>query len=454
MLRKTLVILLLVLSNAPPGVILLAQTQSLQELIDRHGSKSKPLNPIQARREAAKLNNKAMELSNNGMHSSALKHLKEAYRLLPDSDTIARNLVILSNNYAVAQSEKGRFSDARNHIGEAIRIAGLHNLANDESQQLKRNASHIMVSEAKAALEKRKRSRAVSLLKEALTLHRDNVSALNLLGKTYYEDNKTELARQCFNRAAKIKPDNQDLKKMNRKLEVEVGVEEDFSSSKRGLFQVDFGGQDQSESARKALSILKRASNRISRELGLRPKSLIVVKIYTDDQYKAVTDAPNWSSGVYDGRIRIRSSELGRSEEYLERVLSHEFCHALLTERVGKNLPSWFQEGLAQMVEPGGEKSSAAYTLKLRKRARAASLVGLDQMQTTFIKSPNQQTARLLYAESLSFVLFLKKKHRASRMRRLLDLLAAGSEWERAWKTSYGKELSSLEADWIESLKM
>ena len=226
-------------------------------------------------------------------------------------------------------------------------------------------------------------------------------------------------------------------------------MEEDFSTRKRGRFQVDFGDRGDSQKAQAALRLLAQASHDVGRKLGLDPRDSIVVKIYDDSDYQTVTGAPHWSAGVYDGRIRIRTALLAASEGEMSRVLAHEYAHALLTERIAAALPAWLQEGVAQYCEPGGGVDPGQRAL-LAQAARSGGLVRLSHMQETFVDSPGPETARLLYAESIGFIADLVDTYGEPRLRKLLSGLAAGVEWDKSWRSAYGKPLADLEKEWLD----
>jgi hypothetical protein len=66
--------------------------------------------------------------------------------------------------------------------------------------------------------------------------------------------------------------------------------------------------------------------------------------------FRDVTQAPDWSGGLFDGRvIRIPVGGLSSVEEAagLLNILTHEMTHAFLYRMAPEGLPLWFNEGLA-----------------------------------------------------------------------------------------------------------
>ena len=64
--------------------------------------------------------------------------------------------------------------------------------------------------------------------------------------------------------------------------------------------------------------------------LGEYPVHTIVAVLYTEQQFRDITRAPQWSGGQYDGRIRIPVAGAAQKPELFERVMTHELTHAVI----------------------------------------------------------------------------------------------------------------------------
>jgi hypothetical protein len=111
--------------------------------------------------------------------------------------------------------------------------------------------------------------------------------------------------------------------------------------------------------ARRAVEYLESAHSRVGSGLRVRPTSTITVVLYTL-QFHDITRAPAWAGGIYDGQIRVAVKGALSHPEDLERVLVHEFVHALVGQVGGRNVPFWLNEGLATALEPGGTEWAAS----------------------------------------------------------------------------------------------
>jgi len=116
-------------------------------------------------------------------------------------------------------------------------------------------------------------------------------------------------------------------------------------------FTISFDGPEEAELAVEALEMLDRAYWRIGGTLGNYPANPIPVVLYTTKQFRDITMSPNWAAGAYDGTIRVPVGGALKHAGELERVLTHEFTHALVRSLAPRGVPAWLSEGLAAAFE-------------------------------------------------------------------------------------------------------
>src|SRR5690606_14554724 len=95
------------------------------------------------------------------------------------------------------------------------------------------------------------------------------------------------------------------------------------------------------------------------------PTAPIEVVLYSADNFTAmVPGGPSWAEGIFDGRLRIPVGQAmldGRREGLLQ-VLRHELVHALFSAmNDARSLPSWFDEGIAQLLSCPDDTSCRAF---------------------------------------------------------------------------------------------
>lgn len=116
-------------------------------------------------------------------------------------------------------------------------------------------------------------------------------------------------------------------------------------------FAVSFEGPEEATLASKVIASLDRAYWRVGDTLGTYPTDLLPVVLYTDQQFRDITRSPAWAAGAYDGTIRVPVRGAAADEAELDRVLAHEFTHALIHSIVARRIPTWVDEGLATALE-------------------------------------------------------------------------------------------------------
>src|SRR5439155_27027988 len=109
----------------------------------------------------------------------------------------------------------------------------------------------------------------------------------------------------------------------------------------------------------------------------------------------------------------------------LEKVLAHEFTHALLRSIVPRRLPVWLDEGLAMLFE------NSDVTWANGMVEKAATLIPLAQLSGEFISLPPEQIP-LAYAESAIAVQTLFDRGGPPALTALLNDLAAGQPFSES----------------------
>jgi hypothetical protein len=167
-----------------------------------------------------------------------------------------------------------------------------------------------------------------------------------------------------------------------------------FEERRDDRFRVMFEGRAEESLAADATRVLNSAFWRIGEKLGEYPPDTIVAILYTEQQFRDITRAPDWSDGEFDGRIRIPVAGAHADPGRFEHVLTHELTHAMITGIAPRGVPAWLHEGLAQYFE--GADASAARR-RVRAQDRRAPLAALEGTFTRF----NAADAQLAYDESL-----------------------------------------------------
>jgi len=192
---------------------------------------------------------------------------------------------------------------------------------------------------------------------------------------------------------------------------------------------------------------------RIAGDLGQPVLEHALMRIARDpEQMKGLAPegapVPEYASGVAWPALHlaILSMQAPRTWEAtdLPELARHELMHLALTDAVGgRQLPRWFDEGLA--VHESGE----AWTARLQTLWQATlskSLVPFDDLDHGFPAEGSE--AGIAYAESADVVRFLMRDDDRARFGSLVQRVRAGTAFDRALGDAYDTDLRKLEYEW------
>jgi tetratricopeptide (TPR) repeat protein len=226
----------------------------------------------------------------------------------------------------------------------------------------------------------------------ALTLDPKLAQARALLGQVQYRLGDRLLAVRTYETLVAMTPDDRDARATLERWRREADLHDRMDQAVGSHFTVRFEGPAEAELAAEALEALDRAYWRIGQLLGTYPSEPIAVVLYTGEQFRDITRAPSWAAGAYDGVIRVPMRGALDKREELDRVLSHEFTHALIRTLASRGVPTWLNEGLATALESGDLGWA-------EKQVAVQPPVPLRALQGGFAKFTGGQ-AQLAYATS------------------------------------------------------
>src|SRR5262249_51230761 len=152
-------------------------------------------------------------------------------------------------------------------------------------------------------------------------------AAAKLLGVIAFDEGQVDLAIRTYEAALKAAPGDQELVRTLEVWRKDAGAHHTFEERRYDRFRVLFEGRASEAIASQATTIFNSAFFRIADKLGEYPTNTIVAVLYTEQQFRDITRAPEWSGGQYDGWIRIPVAGASQKPELFERVLTHELTH-------------------------------------------------------------------------------------------------------------------------------
>ena len=221
-------------------------------------------------------------------------------------------------------------------------------------------------------------SDAQTRLRRVLELNPRFTPASLLLGEIVYREGNVDRAIAMYEAALAFAPMDSDLNGRLREWRRESDVHSTFLERQQGRFSVSFEGRTDAALAAHATQSLDKAFARIAKQLQVSPSAPISVILYTDKQFRDITRAPAWSTGLYDGRIRIPVAGAARTPQVFDAVLTHELAHAMIAAIAPKGVPAWLHEGLAQYFSGGDQKAAR------RRLAMRGAFISLEDLERNF----------------------------------------------------------------------
>ena len=180
----------------------------------------------------------------------------------------------------------------------------------------------------------------------------------------------------------------------------------------------------------------------------------IDIWLISGKEFHATAPIQDWAVGyAYPLKRRIvikNPSFLENRKLELARVVKHEIVHVIFGARVGeqmKNVPLWFNEGLAMY---GSEEWSHSRYWLMLTNVFSKSIIPLDQLSYQFPEG--KRLAQLAYAESFSAVSMIARDHGDKKLREITDLLAMGEDMDNALMFATGMNLAQFQQQWMQYL--
>ena len=284
---------------------------------------------------------------------------------------------------------------------------------------------------------------AQSELEQAKRFDPDNARLRERLGDVYYRRGRSGLAIREWQLALASDPSPGLLYKLKQALR-ENDDDIDFEEVNQLNFVIRYDGRVNETIGRVMAAALDDEYYTLERDFRFSPDEPIRITLYTNREFRDVTHAPSWASGLNDGEIRIPVEGVTELTQKLRRVVRHELTHSFINAFTAGNCPTWFHEGIAQLRE-GGDKFDPYPTLRA---ARAESkILPLWSLEGPIVNYPRDK-ALLVYAEGLAATDYITARRGPDAIVKILRLLARGQTMGEALKTVIGLDYQEFQTAW------
>jgi tetratricopeptide (TPR) repeat protein len=268
---------------------------------------------------------------------------------------------------------------------------------------------------------------AQSRFERALTLNPDYLEAAVWLGDLHYRAGRVSEAIAIYKMATRRDARRSDLEAQLTTWSKEQELHDRFREVRTEHFSTFFESLSDEPLARETAERLEHAYSRVGATLGVYPSERVTVVLYTREQFNTITRLASWSAAAYDGRIRLPIAGTSQPREELDRILSHEFVHAVVATLAGRTAPAWLNEGLATVLEPPGSEDAEA------PLAHARAQPDLSKLHHPFVDL-SKGDAETAYASAARAVRRLIEQRGASAIVALLQDLGHGTPFASAFQ--------------------
>ncbi len=274
---------------------------------------------------------------------------------------------------------------------------------------------------------------------QALALDATLVDARAALAQVYKRQGDLTEAIRLYEIVATELPADRDVKDTLDRWKRERDLHDSMRLEVGDHFTVSFEGPEDAALAAQALESLNKAFWRICDVLGVFPQKPVPVVLYSAEQFSDITRAPKWAGAAFDGIIRVPMQGAGEKGDDLDRVLAHEFTHALIRGMATRGVPTWLNEGLATVFER--DDMGWAGTVM----SKTANVPSLAVLSAPFGKM-NANNATIAYAVSAVAAKRLLDEAGGAAIANLLRDLGSGVDFEAAFLHRVQRPLAEFEA--------
>ncbi|WP_298270537.1 tetratricopeptide repeat protein [Geobacter sp.] len=359
-------------------------------------------------------NNYGVQLLDRGELEKGIEQLEKAYSLYGMDQTLKSNLAM---GYAMLGH---RFLDRKSYAEAAAEFDKASALFPDDPRYhlLKGIALTLAKSYQPARYE----------LESAASLGGDTAEGLYFLGRIRYESGETDEALRYWEKAAALAPSDPSLAALLERMRREQAVETKMDQGHSSRFILSYDADVRPGIALDLLSALETIYNSVGTDLDYFPEARVPVILYTRKDYREVTRSPDWSGGLYDGKIRLPVGGVTEITPELMATLRHEYTHAVIRDLTKGNCPTWLNEGIAELQ---GRLENNTPLVELGRAAREGRFIPLKTMERPFT-ALGAGEVRLAYEESYAVVNFMVTTYGWYRVRSILTALGDGQTIEAA----------------------
>ncbi len=330
--------------------------------------------------EAAQRNGEAVALAEVGAFDEAAAILRELAHDFPDSTVVRRNLRAVLTAIAARTRDEGNVPAALDLLEEAVRFG--------ESPEVLGLLGSLRLEIGDVA-------RALDDLSRAHDLAPTDVGIALAVARAYIEADRRDRALDVLLTARERGARHAAIDAMIERTSRELDAEWDFVRIETDHFELDFEPDTPSITVDEVAAQLDEAFVEVTGKLGVRIDGTPRAVLYPEVNFHALTQTPDWTQGVFDGRVKVPVGGLELDDPRLGAILRHETAHHVVAELGRERVPVWLNEGIAMWAEEIDDERRSWSEERLVGRP----IVPLRQLQRPFSQL-EREAAEAAYAQS------------------------------------------------------
>ena len=388
------------------------------------------------------MNDIGTEHYHNKDYSKAVKQFKTAYDMDPRDTAVKYNLINAYVGLSIQEKNKGNLDEAEKLLKKALAL-------ND-------TIPHARIILAAVYLDRGDYVQAKGQLEIAKVFNPSNVSILIMLGEIYFQQGDMENALRCWALSKEKDPFNTALERKIKIARKEWNYLKSFEKKSLHPFVIMYDKKDE-KLADNALSYLLEAYLDIGKKFRYYPLSEIVVILYNPDQFAKVTGSNGFVAGLYDGKIRVKSSHRLSNDNFMRKVLWHEYTHVVIRYLTNDGCPFWLNEGLAQSFSGPVSKIDLAMLSNLDLESHLFQLKnmenfrGVRQVPDHYIKYG--KSMEIAYIKSVLTTNYMINYYGMDKCLKILNLLSRKKSVEQSVESVLGISIDQLDNDVLERIE-
>lgn len=181
------------------------------------------------------------------------------------------------------------------------------------------------------------------------------------------------------------------------------------------------------EQAQQVGEVLEREWSTLTQRFNLTLEDELEVVLFDNQALGGSAAQVSWVQASYNGKLRVPLSSIEFGESF-DATMMHELTHAILDQSMGKDVPTWFHEGLAQLME-GRHLDDFPDS--------QVSIPTLGELARPFAETSDELAARARYRVALAMIQQIIEDSSLESLQNMLSIGTQNSSWQEGWETIY-----------------